>query len=415
MKLTAKEREHIRNLAKRQAEIAMLPIMEARRKKWYKLNNGETSEPLVSVEFNGLRDQFFPQLICQSAFARDMEWQFNSLYKYYELHDDRVIPGYFSVPISNDFLSFDLKVEFASHIQESMGYAFKYPIENLEQDFHLLKKSSTTIDNGLKRALSRKHEIEEIIGDIMPVRLESQPFIVNLGYAFCTLMGMENMFIMMYDYPELFHKAMAMLTADILEFMDAIEGAGAILPNNDGTPLWQGSFGYTNDLPSADEIQGDVKFSHLWGYCNFQETTGMNPEMFDEFFFSYMEKITNRFGLFSYGCCEPVDELWDLCLSRLKNLRKLSVSAWCNEAFIAEKIRGKKIVYHRKPSANFISVDAVFDEEAFCAHIAKSVKIAKGCPLEVTFREELTLKDEPWRLKRAVELVREQFITYWQG
>jgi hypothetical protein len=124
-----------------------------------------------------------------------------------------------------------------------------------------------------------------------------------------------------------------------------------------------------------------------------------------------MEKITNRFGLFSYGCCEPVDNLWDRCLSRLTNLRKLSVSPWCEEEVIAEKIRGKKIVYHRKPSANFISVDETFNEKAFIAHIAKSVKAAIGCPLEITFREELTVKGEPWRLRRAVDIVKELFFT----
>jgi len=415
MKMTAKERDHIRELAKRQVEIATLPVMEERRRKWYILNNGETSEPLVSIEYNGLRDQFFPKCVCESEFAQDIEQQFNTLFSYYQLNDDRVIPGYFSVPIRNDFVPFGINVELSSHIEESMGYAFDYPIQDLERDIHLLKKSTATVDSGLKKAINRKAEIEAVIGDIMPVKIESHPFNVNLGYTFCTLMGMENMFVMMYDYPELFHKAMSQLTEDLLEFMDAIESQGAILPNNDGTHLFQGSFGYTNDLPSAGEIQGDVKFSDLWGYCNFQETTGMNPQMFDEFFFSYMKKITDRFGLLSYGCCEPVDGLWDLCLSRLKNLRKLSVSPWCNEEFIAERIRGKKIVYHRKPFANFISVDEVFDEETFSEHIAKSVKIAAGCPLEVTFREELTLRGEPWRLKRAVELVKEQFVEYWRG
>ena len=136
--------------------------------------------------------------------------------------------------------------------------------------------------------------------------------------------------------------------------------------------------------------------------------------MFDEFFFVYMEKISNRFGLLSYGCCEPVDVRWEKCLSRLKNLRKLSISPWCNEEYIAEKIRGKKIVYHRKPSPNFISVDAVFNEKAFTEHIAKSVKAARGCPLEITFREELTVRGEPERLTRAVEITREQIARHYR-
>jgi len=196
--------------------------------------------------------------------------------------------------------------------------------------------------------------------------------------------------------------------------MDKIEACGAIVCNNDGSRLGQGSWGFTNDLPSTGEINGKVLFSHVWGYANSQETVYMDAGMFDEFFFRYMERITNRFGLLSYGCCEPVHGLWDRCLSRLKNLRKVSVSAWCDEEFIGDNIRGKKIVYHRKPSATFISVYETFDEEAFRAHIAKSAKAASGCPLEVTFREELTLRGEPRRLRRAVELTKEQLERHWK-
>jgi len=296
-----------------------------------------------------------------------------------------------------------------------MGYAYDHPIKDLKRDFHLFGKSAYYADAGLKKTMEHKAEIDEVFGDILPVKIMYPSMGISLGHVFCSLMGMETMFLAMYDYPELFHSAMTNLVDDFMEYMDTLEKGGAILPNGGGSHLGQGSFGYTNDLRTEDEADGDITFADCWGYSNFQETIGTDPEMFDEFFFSYMEKITNRFGLFSYGCCEPVHMLWDLCLSRLPNLRKLSVSAWCDEEFIADRIRGKKIVYHRKPSANFISTDKVFDEAAFSAHIAKSVKVASGCPLEITFREELTLMDEPWRLKRAVELTKEQINKYWRG
>jgi len=409
------EREYLRDLAKKQLEIASLPVMEERRKKWYRLNDGATAEPLVSVEFNGLPEQFFPPAVCETPFARELETQFNKLLKYHELNDDRVIPAYFSIPVMNGFIPFGIKVGYSNRIQQSMGYAYDHPVKDLEQDFHKLGKSVYTVDDGLKNSTNRKAEIDEVFGDILPVKIEFPSFNISLGNIFCSFMGMETMFLAMYDYPALFHRAMTMVTNDYMEYMDALEKAGAILPNGDGSHLGQGSFGYTNDLRSAGDIKDGVAFSDCWGYGNFQETVRTNPEMFDEFFFSYMEKITERFGLYSYGCCEPVHELWDLCLSRLTNLRKLSISAWCDEESIADNIRGRKIVYHRKPSANFISSDVIFNEEAFSAHIAKSVKTAKGCPLEVTFREELTLMNEPWRLKRAVELTREQFAKHWQG
>jgi len=414
-----KERDYIRELSKKQLEAASLPIMEERRKKWTKLNNGEVSEPLVGVEYNGLADEIFPDCQCESPLARELEAQIRRNIIYHEcVNDDRVIPAYVSVPVYNNMIPFNHHTEYTyAHLPgggSSMGYSWKYRIEDLERDFHVLEKSVFTVDPGLKKSLRWKAEAEEIIGDILPARITFPSFYFCLAGVMCSLMGMENMMLAIYDYPELFHRAMSALTNDYMEYMDAIEENGAILPNNDNSPLNQGSWGFTESLPPAGEIKGKTGFGHVWGHTNSQETVDMGVEMYDEFFFSYMEKLTERFGLLSYGCCEPVDGIWARCLSRLSNLRKLSVSAWCDEEYIGECIRGKKIVYHRKPSAIYISVDPVFDEEAFGAHIAKTIKAAAGCPLEITFREELTLRNEPWRLRRAVEIVREQYVRYWK-
>ncbi|MDR0473333.1 MAG: hypothetical protein LBH43_06650 [Treponema sp.] len=415
------ERIYVRELAKKLAEIAALPVMEKRLKKWRALNNGEIDTPLVTVEFNGPPEEVFPPLKCESPLARNLEKQISKNIRNHELlDDDRVIPGCVSVNIPNRITPFGINVEhipaYHSDGQRSMGYALEYIIEDLQADYGKLKKTVIHTDAGLKEAKEEQAKIEEFLGGLLPVKICFPSFYFVLGNVVLNFMGMQNMMITLYDYPELFHQLMNTLTEDYLRYMKEIEDAGAILCNNDGSWLGQGSWGYTDSLPSTDEKSGQaVTFADVWGYTNFQETVGMSPQMFDEFFFSYMEKITRRFGLLSYGCCEPADGLWDRCLSRLANLRKVSVSAWCREEALAEKIRGKKIVYHRKPSANYISVDSVFNESAFGGHIAKSVKAAAGCPLEVTFREELTVHGEPQRLTRAVEITREQFARHYQA
>jgi len=62
---------------------------------------------------------------------------------------------------------------------------------------------------------------------------------------------------------------------------------------------------------------------------------------------------------------------------------------------------------------DFIGVDDVFNEQAFLAHIGKSVKAARGCPLEVLFRDICSVRGEPERLGRAVELTREAFERWY--
>jgi len=224
---------------------------------------------------------------------------------------------------------------------------------------------------------------------------------------------MENMLVALHDEPELFHSVMRRVTDDMMAFMDEIEQQGALLLNNDSSWLNQDSFGYTTALPGKG-YNGVPRLRDVWGYSNAQETVGISPEMFDEFFFTYIKAFADRVGLFAYGCCEPVDSQWPLSLSRLPNLRKLSVSPWCDEEKLGEMIRGRGIVYHRKPSPNFVGVDAHFDEDAFAAHMKRTVLAARGCPLEVTFRDILSVRGEPWRAKRAVEITREAFEKYYR-
>jgi hypothetical protein len=295
-----------------------------------------------------------------------------------------------------------------------MGYMFEHAVHDLEADIGLFKPSPFSVDTGLEKAKNQKETAEEILGDILPVRIEGRTIGFSPAHAFIQMMDMETMFISMMDYPELFHKIMRRLTDDHLAFMDAMETGGALMPSNDSNRIAMDSYCFTNDLPNFGDIDRPIKIADLWGYTNFQETVGMSVEMFDEFFFSYTKEVFSRCGLFSYGCCEPVHTLWETCLSKMKNLRKVSVSPWCDEEYMGEAIRGKKIVYHRKPFPNFIAVDEVFDDEAFLDHLKKTVMAARGCPLEITFRDICSVRNEPERLTRAVELTREAFARWYQ-
>ena len=419
LKLSETERGRLRELAKRQAEIAALPVMRRREALWYDLNDGKTTQPLVTMEFHGLEHEVYPVITCADPFFNAVERQLTyNIFKHEHYKDDRVIPAFVKIHIPNGIIPFGARVEIErardSNGAAGMGYMFKHIIKDLNDDFDKIKKSEFTVDAGLKNANALKETVEDILGDILPVKLEFPSFGFSPAHVFVTMMGMETMFCSILDYPDLFHRAVRRLTDDYHAYIDALEAGGAIIPNNDAGSVGQDTYGYTRDLPDLGELDRPVKLSDVWGYANFQETVGMSVPMFDEFFFSYMKEITDRCGLLSYGCCEPVDVLWEPCLSRLKNLRKLSVSPWNDEEALGEMIRGTKIVYHRKPSPNYISVDAVFDEEAFAKHMEKTVKAARGCPLEVTFRDITSVRGEPWRLTRAVELTREAFARCWK-
>jgi hypothetical protein len=75
---------------------------------------------------------------------------------------------------------------------------------------------------------------------------------------------------------------------------------------------------------------------------------------------------------------------------------------------MGRELAGKNIIYHRKPDANFLSAERGFDEEGFRGHIKKTLRHAEGCKIEFTQRDVYTVRHDENRVKRYVEIVREE-------
>jgi hypothetical protein len=311
------------------------------------------------------------------------------------------------VSIDSWFNPFNISVE-REQAHNSLGHQFKNKINDLKDDFASLKKSIYG-SNGKEQAVQYKKVLEDIFGDILPVELSG-----NCLYAVPTqdivhIMSMENMLFSMYDYPDLFHEMMRRLSDDYVEYFKWLESEKLLLPTNTYGWLAQGTFCFTNDLPSA----GDLTTKDVWGFMDSQETVGLSSEMYNEFIFSYYKKISDQFGLFSYGCCEPVDSIYDICLSKCDNLRKLSISPWCNEEYMGERLRGKNIIYQRKPSPNYLGVGYEFDEAGWRDHILATVKAARGCNVEFIVRDVYSLSGNLGKIKRAVQIAKEVIHDNW--
>ena len=138
-----------------------------------------------------------------------------------------------------------------------------------------------------------------------------------------------------------------------------------------------------------------------------QETGAISPKLYAEMVFPYYREIMSRFGLVSYGCCEATHPIWDDCLSTVQNLRKLSISPWCDEERMGEKLRGTGVVYMRKPPATLLGVGRELDEDATLKCFKKTARAARGCKVEVIQRDVYQLNNSPATVKRYVELFRQ--------
>lgn len=405
----------LRELAKKQYEYSQTEKNKNRIREWTDHNSLQGKRPMIHLEMWTFAQEIIPQrLQCKGEFARDVETKLYCNFLNQELFDDdRVTPDYYPMPYDTHFTLFNIPIKKHNSVG-SVGHEFISVVEDLEDDYEKLQETDYGVD--MESTMLKKQALEEVFGDILPVRLQ-----MNCLYSVPTqmivhFMKMENMMFNIYDYPELFKEMMNRIADDTLAYYKMLEEKRLILPTTSFEGVGQGTWSFNTELPGWDEWEKrPFTPKDVWGFMDSQETVGISPDMYEEFIFPCYEKIASSYGLLSYGCCEPVDPIWDKCISRLPNLRKVSISPWCNEEFMGERLRGTKVIYHRKPSPNFLGVDPVLDEDAFRAHIRKSLTAARGCKMEITQRDVYTIHNSIPKAKRYIEVIREEIENNWKA
>ena len=396
-----KDRERLRELAARQMELSESDRNQQLYKDWEIHGRTDSSgRPMITIEFGTFSAEFIePLLRCETSETRQLEWMMlQDILPFENFRDDSVIRDYFPYFDNYYMQPFGLQVKRTE--SGGLGHHFISQIHDLAEDFHILGKSVIQAD-------TNKHIAgiaADMFGDILPVKKSGRIRYVCPLQDIVHIMDMENMYIAMLEEPELFHKMFDMLTNDYIELIEKAENDGKLMATNGDIHLSQGSYCFTNDLPHEGE---NLKTSQIWGFLDAQEAEGISPALFHEFVFPYYKRISEKYGLLSFGCCEDVGKFWN-SVSAFDNLRKLSISAWCNEEFIGEKLQGRKVVYHRKPSPNFLGVDRYLDEDALRASIKKTVQCASGLTLEFSQRDVYTAHCDAGKVARYVEIIREE-------
>jgi len=400
----------LRGLCRRQGEIAQDPIMAERRWLWKQHSALRSMRPMFLAETSGVLDECVPisSLRCTEPWARDLERGLRDLvYRYEQVGDDFVVEPW--INIGWDVSLGDYGVEVAkvrADNGERLGsYHWDPPIKDLDRDFAKLHFRRPSVNR--EKTLAWLAFMQEHFGDILPVRIRANYWwTMGMTWTAIDLIGMEMLMTAMYDNPAGLHRLMAFLRDDHLQILDWCEREGLLSLNNENDYVGSGGIGYTDELPGAGYGTGQpVKLQNMWGLCESQETVGVSPAMFEEFVFQYQVPVISRFGLSYYGCCEPVHNRIHI-IKRLPNLRSLSVSPWCNQEILAREL-GANYIFCRKPSPTLISTDH-FDEDAIRADIRATVQAAGGlCPLEFAMKDVHTLKGQPQRLGRWVQLARE--------
>lgn len=409
--ISSHDREILRKRAHLQLEYANAPENERILGKWRAQAEGRRESPTVRLLFSNFTHEVItPRLQCQGEQARRIEASLLRTLAGRELFgDDTPISPTYDISWSTHAKPFGIAPKTTrAPGPNAQGFHIDPVITDLAAEIDKLRGGSFGVDR--EATAKRRALIEDLFGDILPVRMVMGSLGGSLTNPLVHLMGMEALYVALLDCPDAVHAAMDMATKVYEDYYDFLEKEKLLLPTNGLSSLAQESFAFTNELPS-DAV---TKTTECWGFLESQETTAVSAETFGEFVFPYQSRLAKRFGLLSYGCCERIDAIWPDYLSKWPNLRKLSVSPFNNEPKIGEYLRGSRVVYYSKPRAEFVTCKRPLDDQAITAYFKGVCEAASGCLFEIAQREVGTIFGDYERGRRYVRLAKEAVDAYWR-
>ena len=402
--MTSEDRAILRDLAKRVAEIADLPIMAESRELWKKHNSLQPARPLVLIFPEGSWEELLPNsaLKCTDGGARGIEWNLRSRVYYYEhFQDDTVIEKEWIVSKSIGHTSWGLE---AKHIPstEARGAWHFDPVIKEYSDLKKLKFPEVTYDE--KASNDNLAFYQDLFGDILDVKQKGVSHIsFHLMNIYTGLRGLEEVMRDMYENPGMLYDAMAFLEESHKRIVKQYTDMNLLSLNNDSTYQNSGGNGYTAELPKPGFDPNRVHLCDMWGSAESQEMAQVSPRMHAEFALAYEKRLLEPFGLTGYGCCEDLTRKLDDVFT-IPQIRRISIAPSANVAACAEKLQNKYI-FSWKPQPSHLVGE--FDTQFIRKYIKHTLDVTEGCVVEMILKDTHTCQNHPERFDKWTQIARE--------
>ena len=397
----------IRDLAKRVAEIAGKDIQEMKRDKWRRHNEFESVPPPIYIRTVANRELIAPYIECEDPFYRSCESSLRRSILQDTIGDDYIIEPWVTVHAALKLPEqggWGVRLGRAKTDPVSGGFTIDPPLRNLEDVDKLITPGHEVDEEETRRLAAR---VEEAVDGALIVDVDRSPFwtgwhgdiSTDLGY----LRGIEQMLWDMMDSQEWLHELLAFMRDGILKAHREAEIAGDWRLSNHENQ----SMPYAGSLEDPKANSRPVLRKDLWLFVASQETGAVSPEMFDEFMLSYQEPIMREFAMVSYGCCEDLSRKIGL-LRRIPNLRRIAVTPFADIRVCAEQLGEDYICSWRPSPADMVAYGFDPDRVRKTVRDAREIFRANGCSFDVCLKDVETVQGDQTRLRRFVEIVREE-------
>lgn len=407
--IDARERNILRDLAKRVAEVASLPIQAERRRLWISHNKLQSVRPMILVFPEGSWRELLPEraLQCEGKKARGIEFLLRArLYYHDHIRDDTVIEKTWVVSKRITNSGWGLEARRIASPEPTGAWGFD-PVIRQPRDLEKLRHPVVSYDEaGTQQDLA---QAQDLFGDILDVQLKGISHVsFHLMQVYVYLRGLEQVMMDMYDNPQMLHDAMAFLEEGYRGLIRQYVDLDLLSLNNDGTYHSSGGVGYTDELPKPDYDPAHIRPCDMWASAEAQEMAQVSPAMHAEFILPYEKRLLAPFGLNGYGCCEDLTQKLDDVLT-IPNLRRISISPFANVERCAEKL-GNRYIFSWKPHPAHLVGD--FDPDKIRQYIRHTLEVTRGCVVEMILKDTHTCENHPERFTRWTEIAQELVQTY---
>ncbi|MFB3893080.1 MAG: hypothetical protein ACE15C_13775 [Phycisphaerae bacterium] len=405
--MTTSDRKILRDLARRVAEIAALPIMAERRELWKRHNSLGKCRPMILVFPEGSWRELLPPdaLKCEGEKARSIEHDLRiRIYTHERMDTDMVIEAEWIVSKAISSTGWGIEPKWHWSDQATGARTFD-PVIFTPADLKKIKLPQISHDQ--KATADALIAAQELFGDILDVRLKGVAHVsFHLMGLYTAWRGLCQAMEDMCDNPGMLHEAMSILEEGYRGMVRQWDEQGLLSLNNDRTYHSSGGVGYTDELPPKGYDTDHIHPSDMWASAESQEMALVSPAMHAEFALDYEKRLLAPFGLNGYGCCEDLTRKLDDVLT-IPNIRRISISPFADVDACAAKLGGKAI-FSWKPHPAHLAGE--FNEGLVRSYIrhALDVCLANGCVLEMILKDTHTCDNHPERFTRWTQIAREE-------
>lgn len=376
-------------MAKQLNEILYSSKQEEIRDRFRKINSLGVARPPVSVfvPADAAQQLFVPQDACMVE-NEQYAWIERSFL--YQLNQHKLIPA--DIPLGRTFFTGCIKkvtpwmADYKTVRAHADGTGTKFePCIKEYSDIKKMRFPQLIVDH--KATNEQFERISDILGDILTIK-KGQPYTMADGWGdsmidqLIEMRGLEQFYYDTIDAPEFLHELMRFMTDGKLSLMQQYKEQGILVENNDSY-IGSCSYSLTDELPRPGYENRSLSFEDLWGFAQAQELSGVSVTMLQEFVLPYQAEIAQKFGLLTYGCCEPMDVNIDTLGKYFPNLRILSISPFSDFEVAAQKCRGRYVMACKMHP----SLAANYDQNHAMDYLRRTISLLKGCSATISFAE----------------------------